>query len=194
MIKLVRFAIVLALVLWLGVTITVTFYVGPSLFNDASGHVPNSTVAADIIAPLLAGMDRTAWIALSGALALHGLLWAMTAGGARRLIALSALLLALALGSTLYTGLSVNPELHRIRAEFKEELGGYHLAPEDDPGRRRFATLHGLVMVLTLLNLGLGLGSLFCVTQGGGGIGEKRVADAESATVASSRSESKAAV
>lgn len=164
MLKLIKFLTAFLLLVWLGATITITFFVGPSLFAGSEA-VPNSTVAADIIAPLLHKMDMIGWILLPVAIVLHGAIWKLLGGRAGRAVAVSALMLAAAWGGTLYAGIPLNNELHAIRTEFKESLGGYHLAPADHPARQRFAKLHGLVMVITLANLGLGIGSFFCVTQ-----------------------------
>lgn len=165
MLKTLRYATALLLLIWLGVVITITFYVAPSLFANESGQIPNSTVAADIIGPLLDKMDLTGWIILPVVILLHGVMALLFRPRFMRALIVSASLLAVAWGTSLYVGVGLNPELHSIRTELKKEFGGYHLAADDHPQRARFAKLHGVAMVLTLVNLCLGLGSLFCVTQ-----------------------------
>lgn len=185
MLKLMRFLCALTLLVWLGTVITTTFYVAPSLFSNESGHSPNSTVAANIIAPLLHKMEMTGWIALPIAMALHIGIWLALRRSARRALFISLGLLALAWLGGLYSGITLNRELHSIRSDLKAELGGYHLAPPDHPMRARFARLHGISMVIVVLNLGLGLGSFFCVTQlmGADSAGGKSSANLEPASL-----------
>ena len=165
MLKLVRYLTAVLLLVWLGAVITVTFYVAPSLFADESGRVPNSSVAADIIGPLLNRMEWTGAILIPIAIALHWAIAKLSNPKPGRALVISGLLLAAAWCAGLYSGFYLNPELHAIREDLKTEFQGYHLAPPDHPERARFSRLHGVSMSLALVGLGLGLGSFFCVTQ-----------------------------
>lgn len=165
MFKAIRFSAALILLVWLGVTVTLTFYVAPSLFANESGVVPNSSVAGEIMGPLLNKMYLTGRILLPLCLILTGILWASANPNRRKPLLVAGLLLVAALGIDLYAGIPLNREIHSIRLNLDKEFGGYHLAPKENPDRQSFAKLHGLSMVLVLVNLGLGLGAFFCVTQ-----------------------------
>ena len=163
--KTARFISATLLLVWLGAVITMTFYVAPILFLGGSEAVPDSTVAADIIAPMLHSMEMTGWIVLPIVIVLHGVMWAAIRPRQTRALLFSSQMLALAWVGGLYSGFPLAGTLHSIRQELKQEYGGYHLAPEDHPERARFSKLHGISMIIVLVNLGLGLGSFFCVTQ-----------------------------
>lgn len=163
--KTARFISATLLLVWIGVVITMTFYVAPILFLGGSEAVPDSTVAADIIAPMLHGMEMTGWIVLPIVILLHGVMWASIRPRQTRALLISSQMLALAWAGGLYSGIPLANTLHSIREELKQEYGGYHLSPDDHPERVRFSKLHSISMVIVLINLGLGLGSFFCVTQ-----------------------------
>jgi hypothetical protein len=165
MVRLFRFLAAVALLVWLGVTIGISFYVAPSLFANESGRVENSSVAGDIVGPLLGKMARTAWIAIPLALVFQVAAWKAAGGGRPRALIVSALLLAAAWGGSLYSGTVLTGRMQEIRSELAREYGGYHLAPKEDPERARFASLHGQSMVLTLAGLAFGFGAFFCATQ-----------------------------
>lgn len=159
-----RFLSLALLLVWLGCVVTITFYVAPSLFANVSGQVPDSSVAGEIISPLLHRMDATGWIVAPCVVALLGVMASLLPRVPRSLKIAGVLLIA-AWGVGLYSGIPLNHEIHAIRTDLKGRFGGYHLAPKEDPARRRFAKLHGLSMVLTMVNLGLGFGAFFCVSQ-----------------------------
>jgi|GEM_PF-5132130 len=163
-----RFLIIAALLPWLGLVIALTFYVAPSLFANESGRVPDSSAAADILAPLFSKMYATGWIAIGFALALHAVYLRVTASPARRLIFVSGGLLLAALAGEFTAGLAVNPRVHEVRAELGREFGGYHLAPAADFRRAEFGRLHGWAMTLAILDLALGLGAVYCLARSDG--------------------------
>lgn len=162
--KLIKFAALVLLTVCLGALITLTFYVAPSLFGDESGRVPNSTIAADIISPLLHKMELTAWVVLPVVALLSFVAMKLGAAGPKATLVLI-VFLAAAWGASLYSGLALTPRMQEIRTEYKQELGGYHLAPDDDPRRGEFRKLHGAAMILTLAELLLGLSAMFLMTQ-----------------------------
>ncbi len=165
MLKFLRFFCAALLLVWLGNVITISFYVAPSLFSNQSGQVPNSGVAGEIITPLLHEMYATGWIAVFILLVVHGAIWKICPPRSTKVLLISGALLAAAWVNDLYAGTVLIHRIEGIRAELKKEFGGYHLAPKDNPERQRFGKLHGLSMMLAMLNLTLGFGSFFCVTQ-----------------------------
>lgn len=165
MLKLFRFLTALLLLVWLGVMIANTFYVAPSLFNNESGQTPTSSIAGDVIGPLLHKMYLTGWIVLPLAIGLHAGMRMAAGRRAGRTLTVSAALLTIALISQIYAGGVLEKQIHNIRVEMKAEFGGYHLAPDDHPERQRFSRLHGLSMMLVMVDLIAGLGAFFCVTQ-----------------------------
>ena len=165
MLQILRYSAAVLHVLWLGCVITTSFYVAPSLFNNESGLTPNSHVAGEVIAPLLHKMHVTGWIAIPlMVLCLIGI----AAGDkleSNRGVWIACGLLAAAWAGGLYSGTVLASEIHSIRKELADEFGGYHLAPMDDPRRLQFGKLHGISMMISMLDLALGLGSFYCVTQ-----------------------------
>ncbi|MBI1784158.1 DUF4149 domain-containing protein [Candidatus Sumerlaeota bacterium] len=160
-----KFTLLLLHLVWLGCVITVSFYVAPSLFSNESGLTPNSQIAGDIIAPLLHKMHVTGWILIPVMIALIGLIVRMFRLKSAKGAWAACGLLAAAWFSGLYSGTVITQKIHVIRKELAAEFGGYHLAPKEDPRRQEFGKLHGVSMMLGMLDLALGLGSLFCVTQ-----------------------------
>ena len=163
--RLLRYLLCVSLVLWLGAITTTTFFVAPSLFGNESGETPNSTIAANVIAPLLHKMELTGWILIPVMLILLGVLWTRSKRASPKVFVSTGVMLALAWGLGLYSGIPVTNEMHEIRIELKERYGGYHLAPDNHPDRARFRGLHAAASSITMVNLLLGLGALFCVTQ-----------------------------
>lgn len=165
MVKLLRYIATLALLIWLGAVITLTFIVAPSLFGNESGRVPNSTVAADIISPLLHKMELTGWILIPVAMVATAGAWKFAGKTRTKSFAATCLLLALAWCGSFYSGTVLTSEMRGIRDHFKQDMGGYHNAPKDHPERARFARLHGTSMMIALGDLLAGLGALYLVTQ-----------------------------
>lgn len=165
MVRLFRYLAAVCLLVWLGVALSLSFYVAPSLFANESGRVENSSVAGDIISPLLHKMELTAWILIPAAIVFQAAAWKLAGGSGGRTLVLSTLLLAAAWGGSLYSGTVLTGEMRQIREELAQQYGGYHLAPKENPERARFGKLHGLSMVIALGDLLLGFGAFFCVTQ-----------------------------
>lgn len=165
MFKVLRFSATILFVVWLGSMITISFFVAPSLFSNESGHTPDSSIAGDVISPLLHKMHVTSWIVIP---IIAGLLFAM-----KRLVPLRSsrpvwvtlMLLAPSWILMLISGTVITGMIQDIRVELKAEFGGYHLAPKDDPRRAKFGGLHGASMMIAMLSLVLGAGAMFCATQ-----------------------------
>jgi polyferredoxin len=165
MVRLFRFLAAVSLLVWLGVTIAISFYVAPSLFANESGRVENSSVAGDIVGPLLHKMALTAWIAIPLAVVFQFAAWSVSGRERPRVLIVSTLLLAAAWCGSLYSGAVLTSRMQDIRRDLGVEYGGYHLAPKENPQRARFASLHGQSMVITLSGLLLGLGAFYFTTQ-----------------------------
>jgi hypothetical protein len=165
MVKLFRFLAAVALLLWLGVAIGISFFTAPSLFGNESGQIANSSVAGDVMSPLLRKMDVTAWVAIPIAAIFLVAAWRFSGGAGGRALAASLLMLGIAICGSLFSGTVLTREIRQIRSELSQAYGGYHLAPEGDPERRRFGVLHGQSMMIAMGNLLLGFGVFFCATQ-----------------------------
>lgn len=165
MVKFFRFLAAVFLLIWLGTTIGISFYVAPSLFGNESGQVENSSVAGDIMSPLLRKMDLTAWVAIPLAMVSLIVAWKLSGGHRRKALTAALSLLGLALFASLYSGVVITQDIQQIRRELKEAYGGYHLAPKEDPERQRFGALHGQSMVLALGGLAMGFGAFYLATQ-----------------------------
>lgn len=165
MIKLFRFLAAVLLLVWLGTAISISFYVAPSLFGNESGRIENSSVAGDVMSPLLRKVDVTAWIAIPLASAFIFMAWRLSGGHHRRTLVTTLTLLSLAFCGSLFSGAILTDDIRQIRWELTQAYGGYHLAPKDDPERKRFARLHGQSMIIAMGDLAMGLGAFFCATQ-----------------------------
>lgn len=165
MVRFFRFLAAVALLVWLGTAIGISFYVAPSLFGNESGRVENSSVAGDIMSPLLHKMEVTAWVAIPLAMCFLIAAWHTSGRAGRRALKAALLMLGIALCGSLFSGIVLTRDIRQIREELTGAYGGYHLAPENDPERRRFASLHGQSMMIAMGNLLLGFGAFFCATQ-----------------------------
>ncbi|MCH8333049.1 hypothetical protein IIC65_03890 [Candidatus Sumerlaeota bacterium] len=118
--KTARFISATLLLVWLGAVITMTFYVAPILFLGGSEAVPDSNVAADIIAPMLHSMEMTGWIVLPIVIVLHGVMWASIRPRQTRALLFSSQMLALAWVGGLYSGfpLALQPKQRPTRVRF----------------------------------------------------------------------------
>lgn len=164
--RLLRFISVLALALWLGVAVTMTFYVTTSVFENESGHVPDSSVAADIVGPLFKRMYLTAWIAMPvsilAAVAARALgRDAAARARSRRSLITACVLMGLIFFGELYSGAVLRKEMSEIRDKLKAEFGGYHLVEKTNPDRARFGTAHGISISILLADMLLGTAALF---------------------------------
>ncbi len=165
MVKLCRCLAAVLLLIWLGTAIGISFYVAPSLFGNESGRIENSSVAGDVMSPLLHKMDVTSWIAIPLAMLFIFLAWRLSGGHHRRALVTTLALLTLAFCGSVFSGAILTRDIREIRQELTQAYGGYHLAPKDDPERRRFASLHGQSMMIAMANLLMGFGAFFCATQ-----------------------------
>lgn len=175
MVKLFRFLAAGALLVWLGTMIGISFYVAPSLFGNESGRVENSSVAGDIMSPLLHKMELTAWVAIPLAMVCLVSAWQLSGRQGGRSLKAALVMLGLALCGSLFSGIVLTREIREIREELTRAYGGYHLAPKTDPERQRFASLHGQSMIVAMGNLLLGFGAFFLATQSVGLGAERKI-------------------
>lgn len=162
-----RFVLLLALAVWIGGMI----WIGPvfagylfTLPERGSEWVPHTHAAGDLIAPLLAGIERTAWVVIPICLACIALLARLGArlGGAR--LQLAPLALVAALGISLYNGLSLFPEIREIRLEVAAAEGPEALV-EGHPRYAEFDAKHELSTRLFSIDLLLALVALGCAAR-----------------------------
>lgn len=163
--KLLRFLAAVALLIWMGCLMTLTFVVAPSLFGDQSGVVTGRQMAGEIIAPMLHTMYRIGWVAIPIAIVLILAIGTRTRPRFGRAIWIPVILLATVWAGELCAGGPMTQRLHTIRMELKAEYGAYDLAPKDNPKRAEFARLHGIVMMIALADLTMGMAAFFFVTQ-----------------------------
>lgn len=135
----------LALAFWIGGSVVTTFIVAPTVFAKA----PSRALAGELVGEIL---KRQGWLVLGCLLVLAA------TGGARAAlwenavwpITLRYALLALAI---LVTGVGitlVDPAIRRLRERLGRPIDE---VPVDDPGRQAFRKLHGLSMLLNLVQL-----------------------------------------
>lgn len=166
MLRIMRFMAALILMIWLGIMIGLSFLVAPELFSGRIEAVPSSAVAGEIMSPLLHKMDVVAWVSAPACALIVLALW-LGGGKARhnRAAVGSLALLGLALGASIFSGGVLTPKMRGLRADLKQEFGGYDKAPKTDARRVEFGKLHGASMTLALLEIIAGLGVFYLVTQ-----------------------------
>ncbi|HEY8535902.1 MAG TPA: DUF4149 domain-containing protein [Vicinamibacterales bacterium] len=140
-----RYVYVLALVVWLGGTVTIGGVVAPAAFAALEAHDPagGRTAAAVVVGEVLRRFRVVSWIALP---ALLVTLIAMKLVGPRPpgfgvRVAIVSVLIALSLISGLY----IDPEIAALRRAAGVPMQELDAA---DPRRVRFNTLHGLSTAL----------------------------------------------
>jgi len=164
-VRLVRFLASYILLFWLGCVLTTTFFTARSLFANESGLTPTSDAAGTVVGPLLHKMYLTGWIALPATIALLGVLWKLTAARHTRAILIASAMLGIAWAGGLYAGGPLTGRIQELRVEIKKEFGSVQAAPRENPNRREFGKLHGISMMLVLVDIIMGTGAFFCVTQ-----------------------------
>ena len=145
-----RYAYVLALVVWLGGIVVLCALVAPATFDvlQASDPVGGRSLAGDVFGTVIARFHYVAYAAggvLLLTLAAMRLLGPKPAGFAAR----TAIVISM-LGVALYSGVGV---LRDIQAIQQDTPGGVSQLPQTDARRVRFDELHLLSTRLMLLNL-----------------------------------------
>lgn len=141
-----NFALLFALAVWGGTVFFFTFVNTPVIFAGL-----DRDAAARLLGELFARYYRVQLVCVLTALAVVGA--RLARGGApRRLTALAAGLLAVALAITLYSSLILLPRM----AEAQGRVQSFVTTPRDDPARAAYGRLHGRAMVLNALAATLG--------------------------------------
>ncbi len=141
-----------ALALWLGGLAFAVFVAAPVTFET----LPTRAEAGHLVGRMLRRFERFALPCLGLLAATGGAKFALFENPTPPILLRYALLFAAALAA-LISSLWLSPTLAELRAR----LDPIDAVPEEDPARRRFRTLHGLSMALSLLQLLLGAGVLF---------------------------------
>lgn len=153
-----RYAYVLALVVWLGGMLTLGAVVAPMTFAVLQASAPESgrALAGELFAATLARFHYVAY-ATAGVLLLS--LAAMAILGPRpRAFAVRCAIVFAMLVVALYSGLSVFAEIEALQVEVGELPSTLALA---DPRRLRFDHLHTLSTRLMMVNIAGGLALLY---------------------------------
>lgn len=152
---------VVALGIWLGGVVTVSFVVAPALF----GALP-APQAGDVVARLFPGYYALGYGAGAVVVVSAAVLrrWARPAGGLW--LAVTALA-AVALAMWLYAGLVVHPRASALRAEARAAGAPPAVRTEFDTLHARAVTLNGAVLVAQLALAGLLAGALRAGVGGG---------------------------
>jgi uncharacterized membrane protein len=153
-----RYAYVLALVVWLGGMIVLGAIVAPATFQVLQATAPDTgrALAGALFGTILARFHYVAYA--SGAVLLLTLAITAVLGPRPANFAVRAALVALMLGIALYSGIAVLGEIARIQ----QAVGilPSHL-PADDVRRLRFDALHQLATRLMMVNVVAGLALLY---------------------------------
>jgi hypothetical protein len=152
-----RYAAVLALVVWIGGLAVLGAVAAPAVFDvlGASG-AEGRALAGTVVGEALRRFDRTAYIC-SGVVLLSLAVRAVLGPRPRR-FAIRVAVLVLMIGAAAYAGAVIAP---RIRAAQRAAGGAPSALPESDPRRVEFGRLHGMSFSLQLVPLVGGLALLF---------------------------------
>lgn len=152
-----RYAYVLALVVWIGGMAVLATIVAPSAFEVLQIREPTRGRA---LAGAVFGesLRRFSWVSYAAGAVLIGSLAAMALVGPRpRGFGLRTAIAAGMLAIALYSGFVLSARIARLQASVPGQI--QDLAA-DDPRRAEFGRAHGLATLLMLVNLGGGLALL----------------------------------
>jgi hypothetical protein len=154
----VRYAVLAALVVWLGGMLVLGGLVAPSAFRILQAADPDHgrVLAGALFGDILRQFSLLTY--LCGAVALVGLFLMKFVGPPPAAFVLRAAIIAAMLAIALYSGVLVSREIAQIQASAGGPVS--HL-PDSDPRRARFEALHRTSAALMTINMGLGLVSLF---------------------------------
>jgi uncharacterized membrane protein len=152
-----RYAYVLALVLWLGGMVVLGAIVAPATFQVLQASAPETgrALAGELFGTILARFHYVAYIA--GATLLVTLAVMRVLGPKPHAFAVRVLIVVVMLGIALYSGIVVLGAIDAVQIE----AGGLpSLLPAGDPRHVRFESLHRLSTRLMMTNVVAALGLL----------------------------------
>jgi hypothetical protein len=145
-----RFALLLALAVWIGGIVFFSFFTAPALFGvlprEAAGRVTAAIFPRYYVLGVVCG----------GVALLAVLLLRWRAPAADRGLPVAPVLLFLMLALTFYARIGILPEASSLRARLHAEVG----TPGADEARRRFEALHRRAVILNGMVLAGGVGVL----------------------------------
>jgi hypothetical protein len=154
--------------LWVGILFCLGFVVAPYLFALAarqSPSVPNTSIAADLIGPLLYSSDVIGLIVGVGLLV--ALVFLRTRGelplGSR--FCLSELGVGAAIACAALNYWVLTPRLKTVQGLLTERYGAFHLAVKTDPLYLKFNGLHQTSTTFFMVGFAAALIGLVCMTQ-----------------------------
>lgn len=166
--RVVKSTAVVATALWVGVLFCLGFVVAPYLFALAakkSPFVPNTGVAAGLIAPLLYSSDVISLTLGAGLVA--ALLYLRRRGevplGNRLFLSEAGVAVAAVCAAVNYWWFT--PEIKAVQGKLVERYGAFHLADKADPLVAKFNGLHQASTTLFMVGLAAALVCLVCMTQ-----------------------------
>jgi Domain of unknown function (DUF4149) len=157
-----RYVYVLALVVWLGGTLTIGGVVAPAAFAALEAQDPASgrALAAGVVGAVLARFHPVAYLALTTLLVTlvsMKLVGPRPTGFGVRLFLVGGLLLVSLVG-----GLWVDPQIAALRSQIGAPV---HTLDQADPRRARFGRLHGLSTALMAATAAGGLALCYWETR-----------------------------
>lgn len=145
MLSIARFVYVVALAVWLGETVFLSFVVAPTLFRQFPVHT-----AGGIMSALFPGYYAVGYACGVALLASTAILW-RTAAAWKWASALSALMLV----AVLYAGLIVQPRVRELRVQRQAATVSAQVEEEFDRLHRLSVQLNGFVLVGGVLLAGV---------------------------------------
>ena len=154
--------------IWVGGLIWVGLVFAPYLFGlaaEKSSAVPTTSVAADLIGPLLYGSDLVGLVAaaLIGSILIVLRRRQCVSMGGRFYLAEALLVVSIVCAAVNYFGFT--PALKKVQVQLREAYGGFHLADQSDPLYAQFTYLHQTSTMIFLLGLTVGFVLLVCQSQ-----------------------------
>ncbi len=154
--------------IWVGGLIWIGLVFAPYLFGLAAQKtetVPNTSVAADLIGPMLYGSDVVGLIAVAmiGSILMVLRLRRCVSLGGR--FYLPEILLAIAAICAALNYFKFTPALKQVQLQLHETYGGFHLADRTDPLYAEFTNLHQTSTVIFLLGLLVAFVILICQSR-----------------------------
>jgi Domain of unknown function (DUF4149) len=141
-----KVAFQLALAVWIGALITVSFLVAPAVFRAVPGETAGAVMGQ--IFPLY-----YACTAASGCLALAAATWLMRRARGARVWRVVVVMLVVMLAATTYAGVVVSPEARALRPALHREPVDPAVRARFDGLHRRAVQLNGLVLLLGVVTI-----------------------------------------